>query len=94
MFWRGDPRTKGPAPSNDNWPRYCIQTLLLYKLFKCVLSSKMEYLFLYLRRNGSILKGMGPYNIDGEEWLKVSEIKQAGTKGKYSKSLKKMLLRF
>ena len=30
-------------------------------------------------RNGSVLKGEGPYLVRGENWLKVAEIKQAGS---------------
>jgi len=31
-------------------------------------------------RNGSLLKGYGPYFVKGENWMKVTEIQQAGTK--------------
>ena len=32
-------------------------------------------------RNGAILKGLGPYEIKGEQWMKVIEYQQAGTTG-------------
>ena len=32
-------------------------------------------------RNGAILKGFGPIEVNGESWMKVTEIQQAGTTG-------------
>ena len=32
-------------------------------------------------RNGSLLKGYGPFVVKGEEWFKVIEIQQTGTNG-------------
>jgi hypothetical protein len=52
VYWRGDPRTGAPAPSNANWPR-----------------------------NGAVLKGTGPYFVKGGNWMKVTQVQQAGASG-------------